>query len=411
MNFIMKILIINSDCGYGSTGRISVDLYKALVESGNEACIAYGRDCTDKTVNNIKIGNKFDVYNHVLKTRIFDMQGFGSKKATKKFIENIKAYNPDIIHLHNIHGSYININILFTYLKEINIPVIWTLHDCWAFTGHCANYTYVCCYKWKNCCQNCIQKKFYPASFFRDNSLKNFYMKKELFTCLDNLKITTVSNWLKSEVMQSFLKNSDVRVIPNGIDLDVFKPTNSNFRQKYNLENKIILLGVASIWYNRKGLWLFNDLANKLDDSYKIILVGVTKKQKAKLSKNLLIINRTNNLVELAEIYSTADIFLNPSIEETFGLVSLEALACGTPVITNKYSANPELIDNQCGIVVEDITTQLFIDAINKLKKEPINKQECLKKAQQYNKKNCYQIYLDLYSESIKNVNNSNSGN
>jgi len=397
----MKVLIINSDCGYGSTGRISVDLYKTIVESGNDACIAYGRDCTDKTVERIRIGNTLDVYTHVLKTRLFDLQGFGSKMATKKFIKKCKEYQPDIIHLHNIHGSYINIDLLFIYIKEMNIPVIWTLHDCWAFTGHCAYYTYVRCDKWKNQCHNCTQNKLYPASIFRDNSNKNFFLKREIFTGVENLKITTVSNWLKNEVMQSFLNNYDIKVIPNGIDLDVFKPTNSDFRQAFKLDNKIILLGVASIWHDRKGLWLFNDLADKLDDSYKIVLVGVTKKQEATLSKKILKINRTNNLMELAEIYSAADIFLNPSIEETFGLVSLEALACGTPVITNKYSANPELINDKCGIIVEDITTQLFIEAINRLELYPINQEACLNKARQYNKKDCYQVYLDLYSESI----------
>jgi len=397
----MKVLIINSDCGYGSTGRISVDLYKTIVESGNDACIAYGRDCTDKTVESIRIGSKLDVYGHVLKTRLFDLQGFGSKLATKKFIKKCKEYQPDIIHLHNIHGSYINIDLLFTYIKEMNIPVIWTLHDCWAFTGHCAYYTYVRCDKWKNQCHNCTQNKLYPASIFRDNSNINFLLKKEIFTGVKNLKITTVSNWLKGEVMQSFLNNYDIKVIPNGIDLNIFKPTSSDFRQNFKLENKMLLLGVASIWHDRKGLWLFNELADKLDDSFKIVLVGVTKKQEAKLSKKILIINRTNNLMELAEIYSAADIFLNPSIEETFGLVSLEALACGTPVITNKYSANPELINDKCGIIVEDITTQLFIEAINQLKMYPINQEECLNKARQYNKKDCYQVYLDLYSESI----------
>ena len=395
----MKILIINSDCGYGSTGRISVDLYKAIVESGNNACIAYGRDCTDNTVENIRIGSELDVYFHVLKTRLFDLQGFGSKHATKKFIKECKAYKPDIIHLHNIHGSYIHINLLFAYIKEMHIPVIWTLHDCWAFTGHCAYYTFVRCNKWKNGCHNCVQKRLYPASFFHDNSINNYNIKKKLFNDIEDLKIVTVSNWLKDEVMQSFLNGFDVRVIPNGIDLDVFKPTSSDFRRKYMLEDKTVLLGVASIWHDRKGLWLFNDLAYKLDDSYKIVLIGVTDKQKARLPQNILFINRTDNLIELAEIYSAADIFLNPSIEETFGLVSLEALACGTPVISNKYSANPELIDDQCGIIVDDITTPLFIEAINRLKIKPINREACLNKAQKYNKKKSSQIYLDLYNE------------
>ncbi|SEW39799.1 glycosyltransferase [[Clostridium] fimetarium] len=394
---IMKVLLINSDCGYGSTGRICVDLYKLIVESGNDACIAYGRDCTDESVKNIRIGGKLDVYAHVIKTRLLDLQGFGSKRATIKFINQCKAYNPDIIHLHNIHGSYINIDLLFKYIKEMKLPVIWTLHDCWAFTGHCAYYTYVGCSKWKDCCYDCIQRNLYPASIFRDNSKKNYIFKKELFNGIENLKITTVSNWLKFEVMQSYLNKYDVQVIPNGIDLDIFKPTESDFRQKFDLENKTIILGVASIWHDRKGLWLFNELADRLDNFYKIVLVGITEKQKNNLSSNILVIQRTNDLMELAEIYTAADLFLNPSIEETFGMVSLEALACGTPVISNKYSANPELINEQCGIIVEDITTQLYIDAIQKFKTESIDILECVKKAQQYNKNSCYKKYLELY--------------
>lgn len=281
----------------------------------------------------------------------------------------------------------------------MKIPVVWTLHDCWAFTGHCAYYTYVRCDKWKNECNHCIQKDLYPASFFRDNSTNNFKTKKNIFSGVDNFKITTVSNWLKDEVKQSFLSAYDIRVIPNGIDLDIFKPKSSDFRQKFNLEDKTILLGVASIWHDRKGLWLFNELADILDNSYKIVLVGITQKQKKLLSNNIITIFRTENLNELADIYSSADIFLNPSVEETFGMVSLEALACGTQVISNNYSANPELINEDCGIIVDDITTELYMNAINELKMNPKNKLDCIKRAEQFNKKNCYQAYLNLYEE------------
>ena len=202
----MKVLLINSVIGYGSTGKITKDLYNAIVASRNDALIGYGRVCSDEFINSLKVGNKVDVYIHVLKTRLFDLQGFGSTKATKKFIEQCKDFKPDVIHLHNIHGYYINIKLLFQYIKEMKIPVIWTLHDCWAFTGHCAYYTYVCCEKWKKCCENCAQKKVYPTSIFRDNSKNNYIRKKAVFTGVENLKVITVSNWLKEEVMQSFFK-------------------------------------------------------------------------------------------------------------------------------------------------------------------------------------------------------------
>jgi len=400
----MKVLLINSVIGYGSTGKITKDLYNAIVASRNDALIGYGRVCSDEFINSLKVGNKVEVYIHVLKTRLFDLQGFGSTKATKKFIEQCKDFKPDVIHLHNIHGYYINIKLLFQYIKEMKIPVIWTLHDCWAFTGHCAYYTYVCCEKWKKCCENCAQKKVYPTSIFRDNSKNNYIRKKAVFTGVENLKVITVSNWLKEEVMQSFLKCYDVTVIPNGIDLDIFHPTCNEFRQIYNLKNKTIILGVASIWHDRKGLWLFNELADRLDESYKIVMIGVTEKQKSKLSDNILAIQRTDDLMGLADAYSSADIFLNPSVEETFGMVSLEALACGTQVISNKYSANPELITDQCGIVVDDITTELYMSAINELKINPKNKQDCIKKAEQYNENNCHQKYLNLYEEIIRGI-------
>lgn len=397
----MKVMLINSDSGYGSTGRITSDLYKAIIASGNDARIGYGRECTEDLLGNIRIGKRLDVYAHALKTRLFDLQGFGSIGATKKFIDQMKASPPDLIHLHNIHGSYINIKLLFEYIKEIGIPVIWTLHDCWPYTGHCAHYTFVNCNKWKIGCYDCIQKNVYPASFLADNSRKNYWFKKEIFNGVENLTITTVSHWLKNEVKKSFLNHYDVRVIANGIDLKVFQPRESDFRQKYRLENKTILLGVASIWNDRKGLWLFNELAVRLDDTYKIVLVGITNKQRKLLSSNILTISRTNHIKELAEIYSAADIFLNPSIEETFGMVSLEALACGTQVISNRYSANPELIKDEWGMIVDDIDAELYLSAIDKLKKEPKNMTACVQMAQQYDKSKCYQAYLNLYKEVL----------
>lgn len=395
----MKILLLNSDCGYGSTGRICVELYQKIISSGNESCIAYGRECTDYDVKTIRIGDKLDVYGHVLKTRLFDMQGFGSQKATNHFIKKCEQYHPDIIHLHNIHGSYINIELLFEYLKKWNGPVIWTLHDCWSFTGHCAYYTYANCNKWKNGCHHCIQKTVYPKSYFLDRSRKNYEDKKHLFQGLHKLTITTVSNWLHDEVKQSFLKDVDSKVIPNGIDLNIFKPTSSSFREKYHLEKSIVLLGVASIWHDRKGLWLFEELVSKLDDRYKIVLVGVTQKQAAHLSKDIITIERTNHIKELVEIYSAADVFLNPSIEETFGMVSLEALACGTPVITNLFSANPELVNNECGRIVREISADCFLEAINDLEKNPVIFENCIKKANENMINQCYQKYLNLYDE------------
>lgn len=397
----MKVCLINSDSGYGSTGRITNDLSKVIVENGFEVRIGYGRDCTEDLPYNIKIGNILHVYLHVLKTRLYDLQGFGSKIATRRFIKSIKKFNPDLIHLHNIHGSYINIELLFDFIKEYNIPTIWTLHDCWSFTGHCSNYTYVNCNKWETMCYDCVQKKNYPASILKDNSKNNFKNKKEIFCGVQKLTICTVSQWLKDEVSRSFLSNYNIRVIPNGIDLSLFKPIKSNLRKEYQLTNKTILLGVASVWHDRKGLGLFNELAECLEERYQIVLVGIDKNQKKNVSNKIITIPRTNNIRELIKIYTVSDMLLNLSKEETFGMVTLEALACGTMVITNKYSANPELVDDTCGLILNELNMAELLEGIHKLEKEPKDKSACRNSASRYEKKQIYDKYIDLYKEVL----------
>lgn len=388
----MKILQINSVCGFGSTGRIATDLYKVYEEDGHECVIAYGRGNAPEGYNTIKIGSNIDNYMHVAKTRIFDKHGFGSKKATEKFIQDVKKLNPDVIHLHNIHGYYINIEILFNYLKEANKKVIWTLHDCWSFTGHCAYFDYVGCDKWKSGCEKCPQRKEYPTSNIMDNSKFIYEKKKELFTGIKDMTIITPSKWLAGLVKESFLKNYKVEVIHNGIDLEVFKPTPSDFRERYGIGNKKIILGVASIWDRRKGLNYFVDLAKELDENYQIVIVGVTEKQKKELPKNIIAITRTNNIQELVKIYSVADIFLNPSEEEAMGLVTIEALACGIPVIVNNSTAHPELINEKCGQIFnkKDYIQNILNKIIN------LDKKDCINKASNYNKKDKYKIYKNL---------------
>jgi len=345
----MKILQINSVCGIRSTGRICTDLAEVLEQNGHECKIAYGRESVPEKYQKyaIRIGSDFDVKMHALQSRLFDNSGFCSKRATEKFIEWVKEYNPDIIHLHNIHGYYINIEVLFNYLEEADKPVVWTLHDCWTFTGHCAHYSYVQCDKWKVGCNNCQQRKSYPSSFLFDHSRKNWLKKKALFTRVKNMTLVTPSKWLAGEVRQSFLNMYPVTVVPNGIDLNVFKPTPSNFRKKNNLEGKKIVLGVASAWNPLKGLNDFVALSKILDENYKIVLVGVTAKQKKKLPKDILAIERTNNVKELAEIYTAADVFLNPTYQDTYPTVNIEAQACGTPVVTYRTGGSVESVPKQ----------------------------------------------------------------
>ena len=345
----MKVLQINSVCGIRSTGRICTDLAEVLEQSGHECKIAYGRETVPEKYQKyaVRIGTDMDVKIHALQSRIFDNTGFGSKKATEKFIEWVKEYDPDVIHLHNIHGYYINIEVLFNYLAEADKPVIWTLHDCWTFTGHCAHYSYVKCEKWKKGCEKCPQKKEYPSSLILDSSKKNWERKKDLFTSVKNMTFVTPSRWLANQVEQSFLRKYPVKVIPNGLDLNVFKPTPSDFRNIHNLEGKKIILGVASAWGPRKGLDDFVELSKILGENSKIVLVGVTAKQKKELPKNILAIERTNSVKELAEIYTAADVLFNPTYEDTYPTVNLEAQACGTPVVSYRTGGSVESIPQE----------------------------------------------------------------
>lgn len=330
----MKILMINVDCGTGSTGRICTDLAEALEKQGHEVRIAYGRDAIPQKYA-IRIGNDFDVYSHILQARLFDRMGFGSKRATKKFIEWVKEYDPDVIHLHNIHGYYINIEVLFSYLKTCGKKIIWTLHDCWAFTGHCAFFDYVGCTKWKTGCEHCSQKTEYPARVGIDGSKRNYCVKKEIFSGVHNLTIVTPSEWLAKLLKESFLAEYPVKVIKNGIDTSVFKNTNSNIKERFGINGETkVVLGVASVWDRRKGLEDFLKLSKLLDEKYKIVLIGLNKKQIEKLPNNILGIERTENIQELVAWYSAADVFVNPTYEDNYPTTNLEAIACGTPVIT-----------------------------------------------------------------------------
>ncbi|MFA6808548.1 MAG: glycosyltransferase [Eubacteriales bacterium] len=396
----MKVLQINSVCGYGSTGRIATDIYKILEEQGHECVIAYGRGTAPEGINSIKIGTSFDNYIHVAKTRLFDKHGFASTKATKKFIKKVKEYNPDVIHLHNIHGYYINIELLFNYLKETNKPVVWTLHDCWAFTGHCAYFDYVGCDKWKDGCNNCPQKSRYPSSLLMANSKSNYERKKELFTGIKNMTIVTPSKWLASLVKESFLKKYDVKVINNGIDLNVFSPKNKNiFRKKYNLEDEFIILGVASVWGEKKGFKYFLELSKLIDSNSKIVLVGLNDKQLKHSTLNIIGIKRTNNIEELAEIYSTADVYVNPTLEDNFPTTNLEALACGVPVITFDTGGSIESVDDTCGIIVEKANINKLAEAIINCKNIGFDSKECLKHAKFYEENNRFNEYLIIYNE------------
>lgn len=369
----MKVLMINVVCGIRSTGRICTDLATELEKQGHEVKIAYGREQVPQQFRKyaVRIGSDFDVKLHGLKARVLDAAGFGSKRATEKFIKWVREYDPDVIHLHNIHGYYINIEVLFKYLKTCGKKIIWTLHDCWAFTGHSAYCDAIDCRKWKDGCRKCPQLKEYPKAMI-DLSCINWKKKRALFTRISNMIIVTPSYWLEGYVKQSFLKEYPVKVIHNGIDTSQFYPMVNDFRKLYNLEDKYILLGVATSWDDMKGYSDFIKLSEMLDERYKIVMVGLTDKQLGELPSKILGIKRTSSVKELAYIYNSADLFLNLTYCENYPTVNIEAMACGTPVLTYQTGGSPEIVKKYGGIVIKKGDLKSVCSAIKEHRDEKI---------------------------------------
>lgn len=392
----MKVLQINI-FGNLSTGRIAVDLYRTLNCEGHEGVIAYSRNTIADDVQSFKFGTKLSVYCDVALTRLIGKAGFYSRNVTKKLIEFIEEYDPDIVHLHNIHGYYINIDMLFNYLKNTKRKVVWTLHDCWSFTGHCCNFEATDCDKWKTGCSGCHHIYMYPASF-RDNSAKNYEAKRKLFCSIDDMVLVTPSKWLADLASQSYMGKYDIEIIHNGVDTETFRPTKNGWRERNGLQGKRIVLGVAGTWTPTKGLSDMIDLSKVLGDPYVIVVVGVSEKQIKKLPKSVIGIQRTYNSIELAEIYTEAEFFVNPTYDDNFPNVNLEALACGTPVLTYGTGGSPEAIDSSCGKVIEKGNIQQLVDTI---KSSIFSEEACLNRARLFRKEEMYKEYIELYERVI----------
>lgn len=343
----MKILLVNVVCGIKSTGRICTDIAEELETKGHEVRIAYGRENVPKEYEKyaIRIGNAFVVALHAFRKYIFDGDGEGSKYATIEFVNWIREYDPDIIHLHNIHGCYINYEILFSYLKASGKRVVWTLHDCIAFTGRCAYFDYIGCMRWKDHCGKCIQKERFPRKVLFDRTDIRLRQKKHLYKKMNNLDIVVPSRWLREWVKQSFLSRHRVKVIYNGIDKHVFRPCRSEIKKKYGVEGKKIILGVAAVWSVRKGLDDFINLSNMLTKDYRIILIGLSNSQIRNLPKGIIGISKIENVKQLVDFYSAADVFVNPTYDDNYPTVNIEAISCGTPVVTYKTGGSPESAD------------------------------------------------------------------
>lgn len=396
----MNIVQINATCGVGSTGKICVSVSELLKTENIENHILYVSGNSSFPYGVKYTSDKY-IKLQALKSRIFGNYGFNSKSATKQLINKLHQINPDIVHLHNLHGHNCNLTMLFSYLKEQNIKLFWTFHDCWAFTAYCPHFTMAKCDKWNKKCYDCAQLKNY--SWFFDRSKYLFNEKKRLFQGLD-LTIITPSQWLANLVKQSFFKDYPVKVINNGIDLSIFKPTESNFREKYGLTDKKIILGAAFGWDIRKGLDVFIDLAKRLPNDCQIVLVGTDDKVDKQLPSNIVSIHRTQNQKQLAEIYTAADVFANPTREEVLGLVNVESLACGTPVVTFRTGGSPECIDESCGSVVDCDDVDAMNNEIRRICEEkPYSIEACLAHAKKFDMNDKFKEYVDLYKEFDKN--------
>lgn len=394
----MRIVEINGGV-FGSTGKIMFGISEALSKCGHEVfCFSPVTSTNRRKAPDheyIKIGSYYSRRINVFFDRLFGQQNGFAWFATMHLLKRLDLIKPDVIHLHNLHGSYLNCNLLFSYIKGKKIKVVWTLHDCWAFTGECPYFDMVNCNKWKQLCGNCPQYSKYPGSFF-DNTATMWKKKKIIFTGVDDLTIVTPSKWLSGLVKESFLKNYRIEVINNGIDTDIFKPEPSNFREKYKCQDKKILLGVAFDWSNRKGLDIFIKMAESFPDKFQIVLIGTTESIDSCLPENIISIHRTADQHELAQFYSMADVFVNPTREDNYPTVNLEAIACGTPVVTFNTGGSPEMLSRNTGLIVQPHSTGISADDILKgidLKK---NQQAFYRAAKNFDYRQRFQEYVDL---------------
>lgn len=399
-----KIFYISGAINFGAPGRIVEQIGLLAQKNGYEVLVAHSsRNFNPTQLPHFAITTKSQEVIHAIGAKFLDLHGLLSTNQTRSLVEKIKKYKPDIIHLHNIHGYFCNFKVLFEYLDTINIPVVWTMHDCWSFTGRCFHFENINCDKWKTGCYDCKSEIGYTVSKYYDRSKSLYELKKKLFSSVKNMTMVPVSAWLASFLKDSFLKNCNVCTIYNGVDVDKFRPMDSLYlRNKYQLVQKFTILGVASPWNTRKGLDDFCKLYFLLPKDVTIILVGLKLEQIKKLPKGIIGVPRTESQQELAEYYSMADVFVNLTYQDTFPTVNLEALACGTPVITYRTGGSPESVDEYTGRVVDQGDLKGIIEALLYLKQNPLSAADCRKRAKEYfDKDKCFEKYIHLYNSLI----------
>lgn len=392
-----KIVFINA-VPYGSTGKIvcGIENVAKINEYKTLTFYSWTKSLKKSNADNVIIGSFISKITHIILAKLTGFSGCFSILGTLKLVNRIKKFAPDVINLHLLHSWSINLPILFKYLKKSNAKIIWTMHDCWAFTGQCPHYTISKCDKWKNGCHDCIHYQEFNAVLV-DRTKEMWRLKKKWFTGVPNLTIVTPSEWLKKQIDNSFLSEYPVKVINNGVDLDVFKPTESSFRKDNSCEDKFVILGVAFDWGPRKGLDVFINLAHDLDKKYQIVLVGINEEIRKILPDNIIAIQRTQNQQELAEIYSSADVFVNPTREENYPTVNMESIACGTPVITYKTGGSPEIVGNRNGYVVPYDDYKALKNRLELMSMEKgFNRDKLVYNAHEFDMKIKYSEYFEL---------------
>ncbi len=395
-----NIVFINS-VDFGSTGRIALSLVRAAKQRGHSAILFVPRGRHNKRGGGDErtlFGSRFSEDMHLALSRLSGYNGCFSYFATRRLISSLRKLSPDIIHLHNLHNSYINLPLLFKYIKKDRIRVVWTLHDCWAFTGQCPHFP-VGCEKWRSGCFDCPRYREYPKSL-ADRTRTMWHLKKKWFCGVEDMTLVTPSKWLFELVGRSFLGKYDIKLINNGIDTGIFYPRVGGFRNRYGLEGKYIVLGVALAWNEKKGLDVFIKLSEMLDDSYCIVLVGADEHIDALLPKNIVSVHKTRDREELADIYSSADVFVNPTREDTYPTVNIEALACGTPVLTFSAGGSAEIADESCGSAVDvgDVDA-MYREIVHICKDSPFTSESCVKRANRFDNENMTDAYMKLYKE------------